>query len=123
VPVAPAKALELSSAHPAVQATDGCAANSLTDHLPAAGQRDAVTFALAAIAEAPPPPADNPPPRLRPTLSIVRAVVDTCTTAREWLAQACFLQSPKRCPLIQRQPAEWPPAIVFPSVADTPHPG
>jgi hypothetical protein len=48
---------------------------------------DAVTLALAAIEEAPAPPTDNPPPRVRPTLSIVRVVVDTYTTAREWLAR------------------------------------
>jgi hypothetical protein len=72
------------SAHCAVRAEQ---ATPVTDQFPVSGRRDAVTLALAAVTEAPAPPADNPPPRVRPTLSIVRAVMDTYTTAREWLAR------------------------------------
>jgi hypothetical protein len=78
---------EPPSAHCAVQAADAEQAIPVTDSLPVSVQRDAVTLALAAVIEAPAPPADSPPPRVRPTLSIVRAVVDTYTTAREWLAR------------------------------------
>ena len=44
-----------------------------------------MTLALADVGE--PPPDNSPPPRMRPTLLIVRAVMDTYTTAREWLAR------------------------------------
>jgi hypothetical protein len=82
-----AEAPDPTSAHSFAQVAGSQQAIPPTDHLPAPGRRDAVTIALAAIAEAPPPPADNPPPGVRPTLSIVRAVMDTYTTAREWLAR------------------------------------
>jgi hypothetical protein len=85
--VAPmAYAPEPPSAHCAVQASDAEQASQLTDHPSVSGRRDAVTLALAAVAEDPkPPPA---PPRARPVLSIVRdTVADLYTNARDWPAR------------------------------------
>jgi hypothetical protein len=83
-PIALAEAPETCSAHCTVPGADVRASSS---PLPAPGWRDAVTFALAAIAEAPRPRADNPSPRARPKLWIVRVAAETYTTAREWLAR------------------------------------
>jgi hypothetical protein len=77
---------EPPSVHCAGQATDAGQAIPLTDP-PMSGRTDAVTLALAAVTEDPSPPDDFPAPRVCPMLSIVRAVVDTYTTALEWLAR------------------------------------
>jgi len=80
-----AKASEPTSAHSATQIADAKRAIPLTDHLAAPSQRDAVTLALAAVTEAPPP--ENPPPRTRLVLKIVGDVIDAIvpTSMREWL--------------------------------------
>jgi hypothetical protein len=82
-PVAPVDAPETCSAHCTVLGADVRASSG---PLPARSRRDAVTFLLAAVAEAPKPrPA---PPRARPVLSIVRdTVADLYTNARDWLAR------------------------------------
>jgi hypothetical protein len=57
------------------------------DRLPTPRRRDAVTLALAGVAEAPEPPDNSPPLQARPKLWIVRVAEDTYTTAREWLTR------------------------------------
>jgi hypothetical protein len=89
-PAAPAEVPETSSAHCTVPAADMRASLSpLTNHLPAPSRRDAVTLALAEVAEAPEPRTpspEKPPPQ--PVLKIVGgAIIDAIvpTSMREWL--------------------------------------
>jgi hypothetical protein len=84
-PIAVAKAPQPTSAHSAARIADAQRAIPLTNRLAAPSQRDAVTLALAAVTEAPPP--ENPPPRTRPVLKIVGDVIDAIvpTSMREWL--------------------------------------